>query len=362
MRGSRTIVVVGSGKLLAEGTEKRPISLKAEEGTAAWGSMQFFGPGSGRFAYATIAGGGGESGSAYGAIEVRGDQLLAAQPLLFVDHVTVTSSANYGVSLRAGATFTPDSRELVISGSKKAPVRVLPRLVTNLPSGTYTGNAEDVVQVETEAYGDVSLEDVTFHDRGIPYRIGGDTSFGELKVGAPSGLVTLTLEPGVTLKFNKNGAAGLVIDSGSTDAPATGALVAVGTSAKPIVLTSAAPFAIAGDWRGVTFGNRPAASNRLDFVRIEFAGGPSQAKSFHCRPDSTLSQDEDAALTLYGQPTFAFVTNSTFLSSAALGVNLAYRGMTYDFLSTNTFTSVVGCKQSTPHNQDGSCPTNVSCP
>ena len=42
--------------------------------------------------------------------------------------------------------------------------------------------------------------------------------------------------------------------------------------------------------------------------------------------------------------------------------NLAYKGMTYDFLSTNTFTSVVGCKQSTPRNMDGSCPSQVSCP
>lgn len=362
MRGPRQIVVDGGGKLLAEGTSTRAIRVVPEDAATPWNVVQIFGPGSARLAYATLEGGGAVSSSAFGAIEARGDQLAPAQELLFVDHVTVKGSSMFGVSLRAGATFTKDSHDLTITGSATAPLRVLPRLVTNLPKGTYTGNKQDAVQVETEAYGDVTLEDVTFHDLGVPYVIGGGFSVGELKVGGGAGLVTLTIEPGVTMKFNKNPGAGLTIDTGSTNDAATGALVAIGTEAKPIVLTSASSFPVQGDWRGITFGKRPDLKDRLDFVHLEYTGAPTQAKGFHCAPNGLLSENEDAAITLYGQPTFAFVTNTAFLAGNGLGVNLAYQGMTFDFLTTNTFTTVVGCKQSTPRNADGTCPTMVSCP
>lgn len=362
MRGPRIITVQAGGTLLAEGTEKRPIRVVPEDAAGFWGFVQVYGPKTSRFAWVSIEGGGNEPANSYAALEARGDQLAPAQPVLFVDHVTVKNSQNYGVSLRSGAGFTSDSHDLVITGSKKAPLRVLPRLVTNIPNGTYTGNAEDVVQVETEAYGDITLEDVIFKDRGLHYKIGGPVTEGMLKAGGGDRKVTLTLEAGVVLEFKKSGAAGLAIDTGTTDNPATGALIAVGTETKPIVLTSAAPFKIAGDWRGVTFGNRPDATGKLDFVHVEYAGAPSQAKGFHCIPGGVLSNDEDAAITLYGQPTVPFITNTTVLSSAALGINLAYKGMTYDFLTSNTFMSVVGCKQSTPRNMDGACPSNVSCP
>jgi hypothetical protein len=362
MRGPRQIVVDEGGKLLAEGTSTRGIRVVPEDAATPWNALQIFGPGSARLAYATLEGGGAASSSWYGAIEVRGDQLAPAQELLFVDHVTVKGSSSYGVSLRAGATFTKDSHDLVITGSATAPVRVLPRLVTNLPKGTYTGNKVDAVQVETEAYGDVTLEDVTFHDLGVPYLIGGGITVGELKVGGGAGLVTLTIDPGVTMKFAKNDAAGLTIDTGSTDDAATGALVAIGTEAKPIVFTSASSFPVQGDWRGLTFGKRPDIKDRIDFAHIEYTGAPTQANGFHCNKNGMLSENEDAAISLYGQPTFAFVTNTTFLAGNGLGVNLAYKGMTFDFLTSNTFTTIVGCKQSTPRNADGTCPTMVSCP
>ena len=174
MRGLRLITVKTGGQLLSVGTAKRPIrlvpgghgdsvGLRADLRSAAPRGS----PGS-RSRVAATSPRTRTERSRRAAISSR-----AAQELLFVDHVDVKGSSNYGVSLRDGATFTADSHDLVITGSKKAPLRVLPRLVSNLPSGTYTGNTDDVVQVETEAYGEISLEDVTFHDRGIPYRVGG---------------------------------------------------------------------------------------------------------------------------------------------------------------------------------------------
>jgi len=358
------LVFENGGKLVANGTAQKPIRFVADDPAKPWGALSVFAPSTLKLAYTTLENGGDEPSSVYGAIDVRGDQLLAVQELLSVDHVTIKGSANYGVSLRAGAGFTKDSHDLVVTGSKKAPIRLLPRLASNLPTGSYAGNGEDWFAVETEAYGNVTLEDVTFHDRGVPYRVGSASTSGELRVGGDKAAVTLTLEPGVVLQFVKNEAAGLFVDPGTSAVPAVGSLVAIGTAAKPIVFTSAETTKVAGAWRGLVFGNLPNAKNRLEHVRIEFAGGPSRANSFHCDPSGggAFSKDEDAAFAVFGQPTAAFLKDSEIADSASLGVNLAYSGDAVDFLPTNTFTRIATCKQSTPRSKTGACPSTVPCP
>lgn len=358
VRAGYTIGV--EGNLVAEGLADRPIQFIADDAAEPWGSLQVLAPGTIRLAYTSVDDAGADTTNAYGAIEARGDQLLPAQEVLSVDHVTVRRSANFGVSLRAGAAFSADARDLTVTGSAQAAMRILPRLATNIPTGTYTGNAKDAIVVETESYGDVSLEDVTFHDRGVPYQIGGDTTAGDMVVGTGDHVVTLTLEPGVTMEFIA--AAVLEIDKGSRGEPATGRLVATGTSDAPIVLTSAEATPAAGDWRGVVFANLPDPGNQMDWVTIQYAGGPSFANSFHCQPDGSLSGDEDAALAVYGQ-TDAFLTNSTIADSAGLGIDLAYTGAFVDFLPTNTFTNIATCKTSYPREApDGGCPASVPCP
>jgi hypothetical protein len=164
----------------------------------------------------------------------------------------------------------------------------------------------------------------------------------------------------VVLRFENKQGAGVFIDPGSTTNPARGALVAVGTAEQPIVFTSVT--SIAGAWRGLVFGNKPSPKNRLEHVRIEFAGGRSLANSYHCDPAGGFSKDEDAAFTVFGQPSSAFLKDSVIADSAGLGVNRAYNGDPVDFLPTNQFLRVAGCKQSTPRSPSGSCPASVPCP
>ena len=350
-------------KLVAEGVADKPIRFEQLDAGKAWGYLRALAPSTLRLAYATLDGGGGEPVNAFGALEVRGDQTKPAEELLHVDHVTIKGSAGNGVSLRDGATFTTTSRDLTVTGSALAPLRILPRLASNIPTGVYTGNTQDFIQIETAAGGDINLEDVTLRERGIPYRVGSKATFGDLRVGGGTKPVTLTIEPGVRLEFNKHTSAQLLVEPGTGAKPAMGTLVAVGTAAKPIVFTSAETSApIAGSWRGLVFGQVPASGNKLEYVRIEFAGGPSFANSFHCMPDGKLSPDEDAALTVFGQPTSAFLKNSTILDSAGVGVNLGYYGTFVDFVPTNVFTRVAKCKVSYPRDTAGACPTTVPCP
>jgi len=347
------------GKLVAEGTSDKPITFDKNDSTP-WGYVNVFAPGSISLAYATLTGGGGDDANSYAALEARGDQLAPAQPVLKVQHVTVASSATYGVSLRAGGAFTPDSASLDVHGSAKAPMRILPRLATNVPTGTYTGNGQDAIVVETEAYGDVTLEDVTFHARGVPYQIGGDKTTGTFVVGGGSTLATLNVDPGVTFAFIKAGA--LHVDKGSTSSPATGALVAKGSVSSPIVLTSAAKPQAAGDWVGVDFGNVPSATNKLDHVEVRYAGADPQANGFHCLPNGSVSPDEKAGVSIYGQPSAGMIANSVFADIAGAGINLAYKGTAVDFLTSNTFTNVTACKVTTPKDAGGNCPTSSPCP
>ncbi|MFZ4577746.1 MAG: hypothetical protein ACOYOB_05040 [Myxococcota bacterium] len=65
---------------------------------------------------------------------------------------------------------------------------------------------------------------------------------------------------------------------------------------------------------------------------------------------------------MFGQPTAPFIQNATFFASAGDGIDLAYSGAAADFLTSNTFTQVAGCKVSTPRNGDGTCPATVVCP
>jgi hypothetical protein len=350
------------GAVVAEGTAAKPIRIGAVSASQPFAAIQVWAPGTLSLAYAVVANGGSDTTNSYGVIEARGDQLLPAQEILKVNNVAVTGAVAFGVSLRGGAAFTKDSVALTVSGAAKGPVRILPRLLTNLPSGTYTGNTVDAVVVETEAYGDVTLEDVVVKDRGVPYHVGGELSFGTFKVGTGTTPVKLTIEPGVVMKFKKNQAAGLVIDSGSQARLANGTLVAVGTAAKPIVFTSQASPAAAGDWLGLTFGNQLTAANQIEYAQLRYAGAASGANSFHCQPNGSFSANEDAAISLYGQPATAFVKNSTLADISGVGVNLAYYGTYVDFLPTNTFTNVSGCKVSTPRTAAGPCPGSVSCP
>jgi hypothetical protein len=200
------------------------------------------------------------------------------------------------------------------------------------------------------------------HDRGVPYRVG-LLDGAELRVGAAPAkpLATLTIEPGVIVRFNKSGIMQVQVGSG-TD-PARGALVAVGTAAKPIVLTSGTAAPAAGDWFGLWFGFVPDASDQVDEVRVEYAGGRSSSGSSAC--PGFLWTTTDAAIRMSGPPPGQFITHTTIVASAAHGIDRGWRADSLvDFLGTNTFQDIHWCQQTYPKDKNGACPPEdqVPCP
>lgn len=346
------------GQLVAEGTPDRRIRF-AGEGGARWGSIYVAAPGTARLAYADFEDGGGDPFEHGATLVSVGDNALPADPLLFVDHVTVRRSRGTGIWLQQRSVFAPGSTDLVVteSGDDEAPfpLEITDQSIDSLPTGSYTGNHTDEILVRTEGDGTAGsgvVVDSTLRDRGVPYHMGdSEGDYFTIGGGADGKVVTLTIEAGVVMKFEPK--TGFMIQQFSTEEPATAVVRALGTAAKPIVFTSAAKTPAAGDWRGLWFGGIPQAANLLDHVRIEYAGYDCACSRVTC---SANVEDSDAAVIFSMQPPSGFITNSVFTHSAGHAIMQGFDGTLVDFRSTNTFEDVAGCIQTMPRPLEITCP------
>lgn len=351
-------ITPNSGTFVAEGTATRPIRIVGEDG-ARWASLAVHAPGTARLAHVTLEGGGGGDFQQGATLAAYGDAEDGADPLLSVDHVTITGSLGAGAWLSRGATFTPGSEALTVTRSGSPtnpyPLEIEEHAFDTLPTGSYTGNAKDEIFVDPaggRTSGSGLLADATVHDRGVPYHVGrsrGDS----LLIGGRTDkkLVTMTIEPGVVMKFMPGAA--LKVQHATNLAPSTAALRAIGTPDKPIVFTSASETPAPGDWVGLWYGGVPDATNRLDHVRIANAGGDCGCVLLTC---SAITQHEGAVI-FTAQPPSAFITNTTFANIAGHAVTEGFDGSLVDFKPTNTFDGVAGCQQTRPRESATTCPS-----
>jgi hypothetical protein len=117
-------------------------------------------------------------------------------------------------------------------------------------------------------------------------------------------------------------------------------------------MTSASSTPLAGDWVGVWYGGVPAQTNRLDHVRIEYAGGDCGCILNTC---SDITEHEGAVI-FTAQPSAPFITNSAFRNISGHGITEGYDGAFIDFRSTNSFEAVSGCAQTRPRDVSAQCP------
>ena len=366
----KTITVTGAGSIVAKGTELAEVYFMNED-VANWASIRALGGGTLSLEWTQIVGGGDPLNTVpylAAMIDVRADQTKPPAGILHAVNTRISRSKSQGVYLHEGGAFTADSKAISIDSSQGYPIHASANLAGTIPSdssslyGTLNGTNEILIS-GGDAYQTIASWDVTFHDLGVPYHIGGTTETGLLDVGGqPGAKATLTIDPGVTLRFKKGGA--LNVDAAQSTSPATGTLVAVGTQAKPIVFTSGESPQVAGDWLGLAFGELPSDSDKLDYVTIAYAGGVTTSGSSSCPyPGTTVN---DAALRIYGAPTSAFMTHGTITDSATNGIDRGWASDSQpDFLAdgTNMFARVAQCTQTYPKNaQNGGCPNPVPCP
>lgn len=362
----KTVAVRDGGRIVATGTVRKPIVIGPKD-PQNWASITTTGGATLSFTYTGIFNGGDPLNSIpdyAAALILDADQYMAPAEILHADHLLVQDSASQGIFLRYRAAFSRTSTALIIKGSRGYPIHAWAVVAGTIPDGTYTGNGKDEILIDSDSAYSFIDRDVTFHDRGVPYHIGVSNGGGELRInGRPSPLATLTIEPNVTLRFKRGGL--LLVDPAQGTGAAAGALVAAGTSAKPITFTSAEAPPAAGDWQGIYFNQTPDARDKLDYARVEYAGGASTSRGGSCSYAPSIPLPNVAAVRIFGTPQPSLMTNTTITNSAYHGIDRGWSGpATPSFITSgnNSVTSVRHCRETYPAPTSSPCPSPVPCP
>ena len=354
-----TVTVGPTGEILAAGVASGPVTIERKDAASPWKTIRVLG-GALSFTHTRISGGGAGSAVSDAAIAVLASS--SSPSTIHVDNVDIDNSNTQGLYVVAGPGFDASSQQLTVTGSGGYPIHIYGRLAGTIPTGTYTGNAHDQLMISALGPLDSIQTNTTLHDRGVPYHIGSGNSGPRLDVTATSGVATLTIDPGVVLLFEAGGSLRIEPTLGTN--PASGALIANGTAAAPIVFSSAATTPAAGDWQGIWFGQLVDPSSSIQYAHVEYAGAASVSQSGSCAYP-TGSPINDAAIRIMGSalPGAAFISNTTISDSARHGIDRGWVSDTKtDFTATNTFANVAGCKQTYPANANNSCPATVPCP
>lgn len=356
-------------RLVALGTEARPIRFEAESETTFGGSVRVLPTGSADLAHVTIHRGGNvtteQNGG--GALQIYGDDNRSI-PLRSVRarHVRIEDSGGFGAHVLWSGGFTSDSEDLVVTNAglqtrpswldTRYPVYAHVPSVQTIPPGDYADNA--VPRILVDGAGPFDANE-TFTNRGVPYRLLGAMYLRPSMAASAGGLNVLTIERGVTILLSDGASIGLGSAAPTYEASQPVRLVAAGTAEEPIVFSSAKETPAAGDWGGIHWAAGAQAGNVLSYVRLEYGGADMQASGYGCGP-----RDNDALLLIRGwRPSEAFIQNCAFSNSAAGGIVSGWESDEPgpDLATTNTFEGIAsGCNVSRPKSDEGVCPSEVT--
>lgn len=372
---TETATLSAHGEAIANGdgtTTVRPVTFMPDSPGSFWGSLLVHPSGKLDLEHVELRGGGAHATAPNlgGTIVSQG----AGEPELTrnvrVVSVLIEDSEGFGVNLQGSAAFTADSTDLTIRGSGQSPswtnydtrypLFIVPPALQTIPDGTYTGNGIDAVFVSNA--GGITADE-TLRNVGVPYRVGGTFAIGPTRTAADGGLVTLTIEPGVTIQMEPGMAVKLGGSSGSIPEniwPVQ--LVAAGTADLPIVFTSVSTRAVAGDWAGILWHGGAATGNIMSHVRIEYAGASSGDFGFGCGPTA----NNGGLIFTNWRPADDFIDNLTIADSAAGGIVCGWSSDQDgpNFKTGNTFTNIAnGCDVSRWANVSSpACPGNDNIP
>ncbi len=333
-----------AGGLQAVGTSSQPITFTANGSTTAgyWRGIQLMSGtlSSGQIAYATVSYGGVSASSG-------GISITSCSPT--ISNVTAQSNANSGISVLSGAPTisnstlsgnpwglgivggTPTLSNVTVSGSTAGGIYLASPAVASLQTVTITGNTGYAISQDAatslgtvsnvtatsntnnaiELRGTTAGISATWQNIGLPYIVTGDIRIQ----GAAS--PTVTIQPGVTLKFNQN-------VNFFVGANAAGGLLAVGTSTQPITFTANGS-TTAGYWKGIQLFSGSLSTSQLAYVTVSYGGVANSWGGIHVLrtitllDHLTLTSNKYAGVSLNGCLTS--VSNSGFSGNDAGLVN-----------------------------------------
>lgn len=227
-----------------------------------------------------------------------------------LQHVTIADCLQSGLALRKGARLTPDSDDILVTGCEEAAM-MEPAAVGSLTDIDirFENATSDYIRLAVgSSEQPLVTESATWRDLGLPFY----AEKGITVEGTAEAPAVLTLDPGVTIRFEANKSLA-VARRGQAQ------LLVNGTAEAPVQLlpyTASLP----GSWKGIEFNpNQPAPSVLSHFV-LEYAGGAGMDGAVHI-----LGGDVE-------------LNDGTIRYSESCGVwvgqwgTLATENMTYEFL------------------------------
>ncbi len=214
---------------------------------------------------------------------------------------------NLGIGVHVEAGLVAELSNSVITGNGDVPLQV-PRTRATFfdDTSTYTGNGDDRVRVAGS--GNLT-QDAVWPMLDVPYLLESG-----VVLHAPT-KPTWTIEPGAELQ----------LEAGREISIADGTLMAIGTAASPIRITSAAASPAPGDWRRVVFSQGAVADIQHAIFEYGGSGGPSTGQiETHVSPisiaDSTVQHGAHWGIYLRSgaNPT---LSNITYVSNPDGDVN-----------------------------------------
>lgn len=345
----------GIAKLLAAGDDQFTgnIVFTAMDPTQPWGRLRGLNQNSLiELDYVYIDYGGSVGGAQLNAVIAMTGTSTLPDPVLKISTALITNSAGPGIYL-SDAAFTSDSAILQISGTPAQIIAAPAMALGSIPSKTYAFNGDILVVENANVFDNLTINTT------VPI----DFKTDSVHVGglAPTFVpnVTLTLNQGVTLKFEPASTAPTLVAFGdigqSPDKNA--ALIINGTTDAPVLLTSAKATPAPGDWAGLWL--ITSVGSQLNNVIIEYAGGDAGVGPLSCGPfdPSTHQPYRHTAALLVGDgndlqyaPPAGLVTNGTFRNNAGnFAIDSVWQASTFGpaLNATNTFTaSAKVCTQS----------------
>jgi len=247
------------GKLIADGEPGNKITFTGTAATPGWWRGIRFEPGShdSIIDNAIVEYGGHSWGSNI--------YLNGASPT--ISDSIIRNSSGYGILFGDDSSPTLTGNQIDDNGSY--PIRVDPQYAGFVGHNTYSGNNTDAIAVGA---GNI-MYDATWIDPGIPYIANGNITVSR----SSSPLPTLTIEPGVVVKFQQ--AAYLQIKSGN--------LVADGEPGNKITFTGTT--ATPGWCRGILFEPNTQDSSIIDNAIVEYGGYSCESNIYLNRASPTIS-------------------------------------------------------------------------
>lgn len=247
-----------------------------------------------------------------GSATNRGTFFVENTAVKFTNNTVMYSGSDGAKTSGATGRFSQFTGNAFNNNSGHA-LTIYPDFVGLLGGGnTFTANTNNDILVHG---GDVTTT-CTWLNQGVPYVISGDIS-----VQDASNSPVLTIAPGCSLKFNGD----YELYTGYTQ---SGAIVAEGTAAAPIVFSTTVSPKTPGSWDAVGVYYLATAATSFDYCTFEYGGSNTSRGAFYvdgANPKlqhSTIKYSASGGVTLQSDASFAAFTGNTISNCGSHAVQI----------------------------------------